>query len=728
MTDRASEASPPPTEDGIDLHSLFVRFLRRLPIFLAVAFVIMAAVAAYTFTATPRYTSTASIAITPQGADVLQQAQTPVGISADSSTIETQVQVLESRPIARRVVQRLNLTRDPEFNPMLGEKKKGIREWLEAARPKTAAAERAPGPEVAMDIATDIVQGVTSSRRNGLTYVVEISATSIDGEKAALLANTLAEEYISAGIEAKYNLVRGDSSFIGERLSALAREVVANEAAVQQYKIANNLMSAQGATMAEQELSVLNQQIAAAQADLSEKVARLQAARDQMRRGGGGGDVAAALGSTVVQQLRAQRADISRRQAELQTRYGPLHPDVKKVERELADNDAQIQEEIGRILSNLEAEVAVSQQRLSSLNSSRGRAQGALGSNNAAVVTLNELQRRADASRAVYEAFLNRSKENSAQEGLQRADARITSPAQEAGEPTSPNKKLNLALGFVLAVAAGFGAVLLMENLDGALLTSRDVEQKLLMPSIGAIPLLTRTGKAPKDTYVLSKPFSGFAEAFRNLKTSLTLSRDDREIKIVTVSSALPGEGKTLTTVSFGRSLAQAGSRVLVIDADLRRRQLTQAFRVPVDVGLVEVLQGKAQLEEAIGLDEASGAHLLLLSNAPAPTVDLFSTSALDELFQRLRNEYDFIVIDTAPVLAVAETRTIAARADATVFLVRWSKTPKQAAGAALDLLLSSGAFVAGVCLTQVDMSKQTRLGYGDKLYYYQGYRKYYQD
>jgi capsular exopolysaccharide synthesis family protein len=718
-------------EETIDLHGVFLRFVRRLPIFLGVALVIFAGVVGYTLQATPTYTSTATLVITPQGTDVLKDQAT--GAPADSATVDTQVQVLKSRTLAKRVVQQMHLVQDPEFNTTLQpkNKKKGglsLSALINTAKPATTATSRAAGADRIEEDVTDAVAGRVKARRNGLTYAIDVSFTSLSSEKAAAIANAFAAEYIVSEVETKYNSVRGSSDFISERLNSLAREVQANDAAVQQYKIAHNLMSAQGSTMAEQELSTLNQQIAVARADLAEKQARLTAAREQIRRGGGGGDVAAALGSQVIGALRAQRAVITQRQAELESRYGPLHPDVKKVQRELADNETQIQEEIGRIISNLEAEVQVAAERASSLDGSRGRAQGALGSSNAALVGLNELERKADASKAVYESFLSRSKESSAQEGLQKADARITSAAEAPSRPTAPNKPLNLALGMVLALAAGAGAVLLAENLDSAMMTSRDVEQKLQMPCIGAIPLLRERRGISKEGSVLASPFSAFSESFRGLKTALTLSRDDRPIKVIAIASALPGEGKTLTTMSFGRSLAQTGSRVLMIDTDVRRRQLTKAFRQTVKAGLVEVLSGTATLEEALELDEPSGARLLLLSETPSPTLDLFNTPALDALFAKARESFDFVVLDTAPVLAIAEARTIAVRADATVFLVRWCKTPKQASGGALDLLINSGAFVAGVCLTQVDISKQARLGYGDKMYYYRDYQKYYSE
>jgi capsular exopolysaccharide synthesis family protein len=224
----------------------------------------------------------------------------------------------------------------------------------------------------------------------------------------------------------------------------------------------------------------------------------------------------------------------------------------------------------------------------------------------------------------------------------------------------------------------------------------------------------------------MDKPFSIFAEAFRSLKSSIWSSTKGLSSRIVAISSALPGEGKTLTTLSFGRSLARGGAKTLIIDADLRRRMLTVAMRRQVENGLVEVLEGYCSLDEAIVQDEVSNAHVLLLSDNPPPSTDLFNGPALGELFEQLKARFDIVVLDTAPVLAIADTRAIAAQADATIFLVRWAKTPRQAARSALDLLSGAGAYVAGVCLTNVDLAKQARVGYGDTLYYHDSFRKYY--
>jgi capsular exopolysaccharide synthesis family protein len=655
----------------------------------------------------------------------------------DSASIDTQVTVISSRMLAENLVERLQLDKDPAFSWAVGtssEKTGGVKGFFKslgrAAEPTTTAASGAmDARKKQIEPIVDTIQARTRVRRAGLTYVIQISYSSGDPEFAARMANAIAEQYLIDQVESKLNVTRGANDWLTSRLNALQLQVEKDEEAVQRYKIANNLLSSNGATMAEQEVSTLNQQIASARAEVAEKEARLAAAQGQLSRGGGGGDISAVLGSDVIRDMRAQKAAVSRRQAELQTRYGPLHPEVKKVDRELADLDQSIDQEIGRLISNLQAEVQVARQRAGSLEASRGRAQGSLASNNSATVQLMELQRKADASRAVYEAFLNRSKETAAAEGTQTPDGRMASQATAPSAPSSPNIKINLALGLVLSLVAGLGMVILIENLDSGLRTSTEVETLLNVPSVGAVPLIPASEKvANKIDYILDKPFSAFAEGFRNLKASLLFSRNDRQIRVIAISSALPGEGKTLTTTSLGRSMAASGSKVVIVDGDLRRHMLTTAMNVKPPIGFVEVLENKASLEDALFLDEASGAHFLFCSDQGTPTADVIGGGRLAEVIEELKQRFDFILIDTAPVLAVADTRVLAAHADVVLFLVRWGKTPRQAVMASIDMLLNAGAYLAGVCLTQVDLAQQSRLGYGDKLYYYQSYKKYYSE
>ncbi|WGM31822.1 polysaccharide biosynthesis tyrosine autokinase [Brevundimonas sp. NIBR11] len=722
---------------AFDIHHMLATFRRRLKLFLALALLVFVLVLVATLQATPLYTATASVMIDNRTEQVVDTQAVLSGLPADAATVDTEVEVLRSRRLAERVVETLNLDQDPEFNGalrppgMVQQATNALKELFSAAAPNGA---KEPSPLEAQRQREQIVDGVRSRldiRRVGMTYVMGVSFTSTSPEKAARIANAFAENYLLEQLQAKFEATRQANEWLNTRLGDLRGEVIQAEAAVEQYRNANNLLSASGATLTEQEISTYNQQLATVRATQAEEEARLNTARRQLAGGSTGDDVGEALGSAVVQQLRARRAEVSGRVADLSSRYGPRHPDMLRAERELADIDGQIQAEIGRIVSNLEARVQVSRERTRSMQGSLSGARGALAANNSAGVRLNELQRNAEASRTLYQGLLDRFKQTTSQEGLEESDARVVSRAIIPGGASSPNVPLNLMLGLVVALGAGLAGVILAEMLDAGMTTGEDVENKLGLPHIGSVPLVesiataSERGMAPAD-YLLAKPLSAFAEAIRALRTSIQFSRVGQTVRVIAVTSTLPGEGKTTTSVCLARSAAQAGQRVVIIDCDLRRRSVNRLIGIEPEVGLLEVLGGSASLEQALHLDAPSGAHVLPLTHTAFTPRDVFNSQAMDQLVETLTANFDLVILDTAPVLAVADTRVLAAKADTVVFLTRWRATPQKAITNSLKLLDKAGAHVAGVALVQVDMRSQARYGYGDAGYYYGAYKSYY--
>ncbi|QYC08978.1 GumC family protein [Brevundimonas nasdae] len=723
---------------AIDLHRLIAVFRRRLKLFLAVAILVMVATIVVTVQATPLYTATANLMIDTRKAQVVDSAAVLSGLSADSSVVDTEVEILKSRQLAERVVDTLKLQDDPEFNNALGNPGPiksvigGIGVLFGAAAPD-AARDRldAVAAQKEKEQVVDAVLKRLSIRRAGLTYVMNVGFASEDPAKAARIANTFADRYLLEQLEAKFDATRQANVWLNDRLGELRVEVQQADAAVAQYRAANNLLSSQGATLTEQEISTYNQQLATVRAQQAEEEARLRTARGQLAAGSTGEDVGEALGSQVVQQLRARRAEVSGRVADLSSRYGPRHPDMLRAQRELADIDSQIQAEIQRIISNLEARVQVARERTSSMASSLGGARGTLAANNAAGVRLSELERNAQSVQTLYQSFLDRFKETSASEGIEQSDARVVSRAKIPTKPSSPNIPLNLALGFVLAIGGGLAGVVLAEMLDSGLTTAEDVERKLGLPNLGSVPMMSSVAdpvdrdETPVD-YVLKKPLSGFAESVRALRASILYSRVGKQTKVITLTSALPAEGKTTTSVCLARVAAQSGARVVLVDCDLRRRNVNRLLGVEPEKGLIEVLNRSATLDQALLLDEPSGAYVLPLAKNSFTPKDVFGSEAMTQLIATLRESFDLVILDTAPVLAVADTRVLASRSDATVVLARWRKTPEKAIANALKLLEQSGAHVSGLALTQVDMNAQARYGYGDSGYYYSEYKKYY--
>ena len=686
----------------IDLRRLVAAFRRRLRLFSVIALLVFAAVVAATLLTTPKYAATAQVMVDPRN----QRAPTPnealLPLPADSAVVDTEVEVLRSPQLAARVVDALRLDRDPEFS---GSRAKDRRKAVRA------------------------VSKALSVERDGLTYVIRIGFESEQPMKAANIANKFAELYIARQLETKAQATRQAAVWLSQRIGQLRRQVLADEGAVQQFKIANNLLSASGATLTEQEISNYNESLAQAQAQVAEDQARLNTARSQLAGGSSGDDVGETLNSPTIQKLKEARAEASKRVASLSSQFKDDYPVLKVARSELADIDAQINAETRRIISNLDAKAQVSRKRAGAIESTLSGAQGQLASNNRATVALNELERNAQASRALYEAYLARYKETSAQEGLHQPDANILSLATTPTSPHSPNLPLNFALGVLLAIGAGASAIALAEMLDAGLGSSADVERRFQTRYLGAIPLLEsvakHTSQRPID-YVVAKPFSSFSEAFRSLRASIVYGADGSPVKVVAVTSALPGEGKTTTAVCLGRAAALQGPNVLIVDCDLRRGNLREALNTDAKSGLLEVLDGQVSLEEAVIKDSHTDADILSLTHRGMTPKDVFGGAEIDRLLAHVKRRYDFVVLDTAPILALADSRVLARKADFVLIVARWRATPSPAIEGALRLLAGSKVQVGGIILNQVDMQQQARYAYGDPANFFNSYRQYY--
>jgi capsular exopolysaccharide synthesis family protein len=677
--------------------------------------VVLAADIAFTLTRTPKYTGTATIFYAPQQNQIGDKTSTAVEQDqARDQAVDTQVEVIKSPLIADAVISALQLDKDPDKDFKLSDK------------------DMALPPAEKRDALIDLVTKNLRVRRVGQTLLISIAYTNASPTRAAQIANTFAEKYIEHDVGEKLKDSRDANVLLNSQIDDMRQKVETAEAAVAAYKSANNLLGGdKDTTLPQNDIINTDQTLSVARAEEAQARARLSAAEQSLKGGSSGEDVGVALGSLTITNLRQKRADLSAQVADLQTRYGPMHPDLKNAQAQLKDIDLQIQAEINRIMSSLSEQVQEAHSKTLSIESTLAVVQGKLNAGAAAGVKLGELQRNADSAEKLYENVLDRVKETAAQQAVSQADSRIDTPATPTSEPSTPNKPLNLLLGLILGLGLGVGAAALRERWNAQVTNLDDVEGKLGLAFLGSVPTMLSsidkpTTKQPIDA-VVAHPLSAFAESFRGLATNLMHSNPGQTVQVVGITSALPAEGKTVTSIALARVQAMSGQSVILLDCDLRRRSTDILFQGVAEVGLTEVLDGTCTFEQAVRIDEKTGAHYVPLTTKAHMAKSPFSTPAFDELLAELRKRYSLIVLDTPPLLPVVDTRVLAQKVDALALLVRWRSTPMNAVKSAIHQLDSVHAPITGVALTQVNVKAQAYSGYGYPAYYHKDFKRYYQ-
>ncbi len=295
--------------------------------------------------------------------------------------------------------------------------------------------------------------------------------------------------------------------------------------------------------------------------------------------------------------------------------------------------------------------------------------------------------------------------------------------------PSYPKKRIIVGFTFVASVALAVMLIVLVERLDNGFRSAQQVEHSTGVATLGMIPFLAdgkRVGVMSED-YAVERPTSSFAEAFRSLRAGLMLSDVDNPPKVVMVSSSVPGEGKTLVSLSLGRIAAESGQRVVLVECDFRRPRIRKVVSGLEDEGLLATLESEGTNDHGIYIDNKSGLHIIpAVGKIPNPA-DVLASMHMKRLIERLKKNYDFIVLDSPPILAVSDARVLSTLADKTLYLIRWAHTPRPLAINGIKQLLDDGTDLAGVVLTQVNLRKHAKYGYGDSGYYYGRYKEYYE-
>ena len=729
--------------DKIDLRRMQDFVWRRWRLILLTTASIMALAFLIMLALTPRYTATVQVLLDPHKEAMFgSQAQTIAPeLNLESAKVDSQISVITSINLLRRVVEKEQLTEDVEFGfqppGLLSRLLLQLQRLVDSffAAPPDAAHVEATQEDIPEDVLGSIIRlyNALTALRIKNTYVIEISVASKDPVKAARLANAVANAYLVDQLEARYDAVKRASAWFAERMQGLREQVRQSEEAVAKFRRDNNLIAATSegkATISEQQLSELSVKLIGARAEAAEKRAKYTQAQEIQRKGGNIQAIPDVVHSPVISALRTQQAEVARKEADLVARYSEQHPLVVNARAERRDIERSIAAEVARVISNLKNDYDVAKTGEDSLQESLTRATGAAtGLDNNVGVRLRELERVNVANKTLFEDFLSRAKLTQEQSSFEEREARLISPATKPGTPSFPKKILVEALAGVVGLMIGIGGAIVLDMLNPGFTTAREIEEKLGLPVLASVSLLSEADRKLQDQivdpsrYLLAKPLSRYAEAIRAIRVGVKMADVDHPAKSILVTSSGPDEGKTTMAISLAFSAQKAGQKALLLDGDLRHPALSKFFGLEKKPGLVDHLAGTIALEDAIVT--IAGIAVLSAGSKSTNPADLLGSDRMKQLVEHLRDVYDYVIVDSPPAGPVIDARVLAELVDKVVFVVRWGSADRDLVAQILRHFIADKK-LAGLVLNLVDESKIPR--YGPYSHHSnESYRKYYQ-
>jgi len=717
---------------GIDLVVL-LRILRvRREVILGTAAAVVALTLIILSQLTPLYSASSIVMLDQQKNNLEDLSSVLSGMPTDQAGIQNQVQILTSRDLAEHVIDKLNLKDDPEFHGAANSWTSGLAHlnpfsWFGAGSKTQADAQAIDRERNAL---IDHFEKRLTVAPIGLSTAIKVTYEAPDAQQATRIDQAVADAYVEDQLNAKFEATQKATGWLSDRIQELSRQSQAAESAVQQYRAANGLTeTATGGSVVDQQMSEISGQLVIAKSDLAVKQATYSHVA-ALAREGRAADISEAVASPLIATLRGQQADLIRQEADLSSKYGPRNPKMLQIQSQKANLDAKISEEVNRVVQSVANDVTIAEAHVGSLESSLNHIEGQSGQQNQLKVKLTALQSAASSAKSMYEAFLSKLNQTQDQQGIQTPDARIISRPAVPLSPSYPNKILVLGVAVPAGFLLGLMFAFLMERLDSGFRTSYQIENTLGLPVLATIPELgaLKNGEiVDAAARVIDRPMSSFSEAIRGLELALTLSNVDKKPKVIAVTSSVPSEGKTTTAVSLARLAARSGLTVAIVDADLRRPSVAKTMGLDaLELGIVEAVSGTHTLDQCLAQDPRSSAFVLPCIKKPVSPADILGSMAMRQLISNLSKAFDLVIMDSAPVLPVHDTKILAQLVDTILFVTRWEKTPREGVSNALRSLEDVHAHVAGIALTRADMKRFQYYSYGYQDYYY--YNKYYQD
>jgi len=727
-------------EEPLDFRA-YARILRkRFSTVLIVFFLVFAVTLIATIKEKPVYRAQVLLEIQKENPDIPTIKDLYELESVSDSYLKTQYSILASESVVRRVIDQLHIDALPEFN---SPKWWQFRKKAFKPRNQTFALDQessARDPEVYQRVLERFqdrltVDPVSRSR------LVTVRFDSNSAELSARIVNTLAEDYIDKNLEARWKATQKAADWLSQQLVGVKAKLEKSEEQLQDYARHNGLVfleTDKGASenVANERLQQLQEELTKAQTERYQKEAlyRLVQAGDY-------GSLPGVVENKLIQDLSERLADLKRELAQLSTKFNAEYPRVKEIQSQIDEIEGTLKEERQRAADKITNEYFAALRRESLVKEALDGQQKQVNLIAEKAVQYNILKREVETNKQLYEGLLQRLKEAGVSASLKASNIRIVDPADPPAKPAKPRIPLNLAVGVLLGLGLGISTAFLQERLDDTLKGADDVERLFGLPALALIPsvhhldgdrhgvrkLLDRTnhpGNGHNGTASnpgarwhridqSGKPQPALVEAFRSLRASVLLSTADHPPGSLLVTSTQPGEGKTTIATNLAISLAQLGQRVLLVDADLRFPSLQKLFCIRETLGLVSYLTGQQDWRAAVCPSGSPGLDVLLCGPVPPNPAELLSSKSMGAFIASAKSEYGFVILDSSPLLTLADSRILASLVDGVLLVVKSEATPREQVLQSQSSIRSAGASLIGAVLNGVSLHTNGYYGLG---------------
>jgi capsular exopolysaccharide synthesis family protein len=711
------------SDSGSGAFASFLQFLRkRVWLILLTALATLAAAIVLDLVVPPYYKSLAQIEIVPDMSPEfrLEQIQSMMsnGSGDEGEKLDTEIQIMQSRTLALQTIQALKLDDNQTFLPFKHGRRWNLNDPLERFTVLKAFNDD-------LDV-----------KRFGHTDIIQVNVTTHSPALSALIANTLVDEYIQRSFRANFEATRRISGWLDTQLNDLRKNLENSQAQMISYQKDLGLV---GLTLFSKSTGATNEGTDTLTTSLNEMIKQsAEAGVDRMMKEAlynaiqtSSPGVVDSLASAVNPELLTSRTAmlaLQNQYASMSKTYGSAYPPLQNLQNQIDELNKKIAAQEGDTISSAQKQFEAARAYESQVNGVLNKQKEDAFGKGEQVSKLQFAIEDYEANRLLYDGLQVRLQESSILSGLKATSIEIVDNADVPAKPWFPRNSINLPVGLGVGLLLGFGLALVREGMDVNLKTISEIEQGLNLPLLGTIPMVKPEEIAPVTFRKQAVPSGGMswsriAESMRGMRTSILLSSPGSPPKVLQICSSRPAEGKSSMASLFGITLALGGAKVLLIDADLRRPRVHLSFRLGKRVGLSSVLSGKSTLQEAIvQWEEMPNLHILPAGPTPPMPSELLGAKQMEDSLSSLRTEYDFIIIDTPPVLAVTDAAVICRITDAAILVVRYGIVQRHVAQRTIDLLGRAGAHLLGVVINAVDFgSPEYSEYYGRKYSDYYG-------